>query len=182
MLTRIAHELLSVSCKCDMHLLASDNGTLSDMMTNGAAPLVAASDASTLAPVMPEFASARAYAIPLGSQADTCPVRSLRAWLDGAGIGEGSIFRSVDRWGRVGGRLADRDVARTVKRAAERAGLDPAAFSGHSLRAGLATSAALAGKSDRAIMATTGHKSRAMVDRYARAAERWRDNAAAGLL
>jgi site-specific recombinase XerD len=107
----------------------------------------------------------RVVAIPLGSQAETCPVRSLRAWLEAAGIEAGSIFRAVNRWGRVGGRLADRDVACTVKRAAERAGLDPAAFSGHSLRAGLATSAALAGKSDRAIMATTGHKSRAMVDR-----------------
>ena len=69
-----------------------------------------------------------------------------------------------------------------MKRTAKRAGLDPVPFSGHSLRAGLATSAALAGRSDRAIMATTGHKSRAMVDRYVRAAERWRENAATGLL
>jgi integrase len=124
----------------------------------------------------------RTVAIPLGSQAETCPVRRLQAWLTVAGIVEGPVFRSVDRWRKVGGRIDGRDVARIVKRAADRAGFDAAVFSGHSLRAGLATSAALAGKSDRAIMATTGHKSRAMVDRYVRSAERWRDNAAAGLL
>ena len=92
------------------------------------------------------------------------------------------MLRSVDRWGRLGGALSGRDVARTVQRYAAAAGLDASTYSGHSLRAGLATSAALAGKGDRAIMAQTGHKSRAMVDRYVRGAERWRDNAAAGLL
>jgi len=44
------------------------------------------------------------------------------------------------------GRLSDRGVARVVQRWAERAGLDPSRFAGHSLRAGLATSAA-AGRS-----------------------------------
>lgn len=124
----------------------------------------------------------RVVALHFGSQAEACPMRALQAWLAAAGVGEGPIVRAVDRWGRVGGPLSARDVARTVKRAAKRAGLDPASFSGHSLRAGLATSAALAGKSDRAIMAQTGHKSRAMVERYVRAAERWGDNAATGLL
>jgi integrase len=46
-----------------------------------------------------------------------------------------------------------------VKRRAESAGIDPETVSGHSLRAGLATSAAAAGVSERAIAATTGHKS-----------------------
>jgi integrase len=88
----------------------------------------------------------------------------------------------VDRHGRIGASPSDRAVAWIVKDAAQRSGLDSAAFSGHSLRAGLATSAALAGRSDRAIMAQTGHRSRAMVDRYVRGANAWRDNAAAGLL
>ena len=69
-------------------------------------------------------------------------------------------------------------VARIVKRCAARAGLDAATFSGHSLRAGLATAAAAAGASDRTIMKQTGHKSRAMLDRYIRSAELFRDNAA----
>jgi integrase len=44
-----------------------------------------------------------------------------------------------------------------VKRYVEPLGFDPSAFAGHSLRAGLATSAA-AGKSERAIMNQTGHR------------------------
>lgn len=122
-------------------------------------------------------------AVPHGSTSDVCPVRRLRAWIDAAGITAGPIFRAVDRHGNVSrDRLTAQSIALIVKRAAARIGLDEAAFAGHSLRAGLATSAALAGKSDRAIMATTRHRSRTMVDRYVRAADRWRDNAAAGLL
>lgn len=125
----------------------------------------------------------RVVAIPFSASPDRCPVRALLAWLDAAQLTVGPIFRAVDRAGRVSETaLSDRAVALLVKEAAERIGLDARAYSGHSLRAGLATSAALAGKSDRSIMATTGHKSRAMVDRYVRSAERWRDNAAAGLL
>ncbi len=124
----------------------------------------------------------RVVAIPCGSKVESCPVRALRAWLDAAGGAGGVLFRSVDRWGRVGAGLTGQDVARLVKRRAKAVGLDPSQFSGHSLRAGLATSAAMAGRSDRSIMAQTGHKSRAMVDRYVRAADRWTNNAAGGLL
>ena len=61
-------------------------------------------------------------------------------------------------------------------------GIDPSTVAGHSLRAGLATSAAKAGKSERAIMAQTGHRSVAMVRRYIRDANLFSENAAAGLL
>jgi integrase len=67
-------------------------------------------------------------------------------------------------------------------RAAASIGLDAATFAGHSLRAGFATSAARAGKADRDIMRQTGHRSRAMLDRYVRAAQFRIDNPAAGLL
>jgi site-specific recombinase XerC len=121
-------------------------------------------------------------AIPFGSQPEVCPVRALEAWRAASCVEEGALFRAVDRHGRVGGRLDGRDVARTLKELAARAGLAPARVSGHSLRAGLATTAALAGRSDRAIMAQGRWKSRTMVDRYVRTADAWRDNAAAGLL
>ncbi len=55
-------------------------------------------------------------------------------------------------------------------------------LSGHSLRAGLATSAALAGASERAIMAQTGHTSVRAVRRYIRDAQLFHDNAAAAVL
>ncbi len=97
-----------------------------------------------------------------------------------AGIAEGPLFRPVDRRGVVGpGRLSDRAVALVVKRAALAAGLDPDRYAGHSLRAGLATSAAAAGASERSIMDQTGHRSVATVRRYIREGSLFRDNAAA---
>jgi integrase len=84
--------------------------------------------------------------VPRGQHEQTCPVRALRAWVAAAGLADGPLFRMVDRHGNVGpGRLADTTVARIIKRAAAHAGLDPAAFSGFSLRAGLAKAAAAAG-------------------------------------
>jgi integrase len=125
----------------------------------------------------------RTIAIPFSSSAEVCPGRSVRAWLDAAGVSEGAIFRAVDRHSRVrAARLSDRAVALVVQRAATSIGLDAATFAGHSLRAGFATSAARAGKADRDIMRLTGHRSRAMLDRYVRAAQLWIDNPAAGLL
>jgi site-specific recombinase XerD len=100
----------------------------------------------------------------------TDPIAALADWREAAGIETGPIFREVDRGDRVGsGRLSDRAVARIVKAAAYRVGLDPLVMSGHSLRSGLATSAAAAGASERMIMRTTGHRSEAMVRRYIRA-------------
>lgn len=117
--------------------------------------------------------------IPYGANVATCPVRALRAWLDAAGISSGPIFRAVDRWGRLAEKpLTDRSVADIIKRAAAAAGHDARAFSGHSLRAGLATSAAAAGVGERSIMQQTGHKSERMVRKYIRDGALFRDNAA----
>jgi integrase len=124
----------------------------------------------------------RTVPIPRGRYEATCPVRAMRAWLEAAGIAAGAIFQGLTRGGRLTGkRLADRDVARLVKRAVGSTGLDSQFFSGHSLRAGLVTQAAREGKSDRKIMDQTGHRSRAMLDRYVREAELFVDNAASGL-
>lgn len=120
-------------------------------------------------------------AIPFGANPATCPVGAVRAWLKAAGIADGFVFRAVDRHGHVGEGLAGAEVARIVKRAATRAGLDASRFSGHSLRAGLATTAAKQGKGDRSIMAQGRWSSRAMVDRYVREANLFRDNASAGI-
>lgn len=122
----------------------------------------------------------RKVGIPYGSRPDTCPVRALGGWLEAASITDGPLFRSVNRHGQLQpGRLSDRTVALVVKRAAAAAGLEPNRYSGHSLRAGLATSAAAAGASERSIMAQTGHRSAAMVRRYIRDGSLWRENAAA---
>lgn len=117
-------------------------------------------------------------ALPYGANAATCPVRALRAWLEGAGITAGPVFRSVNRHGGVGAtRLTDRSVANIIKRAAEGAGLDPALYSGHSLRAGFATSAARAGAEERDIARVTGHKSERVLRRYIRQGQMFRNPA-----
>jgi integrase len=68
-----------------------------------------------------------------------------------------------------------------VKRAARRAGLEAAEYAGDSLRAGLATQAALNGAGELAIMKQTGHRSLATVRKYIRDGALFRDNAATRL-
>jgi len=116
--------------------------------------------------------------IPYGRNTDSCPVTALQEWLEASGITSGLILRSVNKWGQIGGGISDKDVARVVKYAASLAGFDAARYSGHSLRAGLATSAAAAGVSERIIMQQTGHKSERMVRKYIREGNIFRENAA----
>src|SRR5207253_8080025 len=108
--------------------------------------------------------ASRRIGIPFGSTEPTCPVRAVQAWLETARITEGAILRPLDRFQQVQGtRLSAERVALIVKRRAKAVGLDPARYAGHSLRAGLATSAAAAGASERVIMSQTGHRSADMV-------------------
>lgn len=118
-------------------------------------------------------------AIPCGVSELTCPVRALQAWIEAAGITTGAVFISITKAGRVtDNRLSDRDVARVVKRLAELAGHDPAAFAGHSLRAGFATTAARAGVPEAEIMRQTRHRSIAVMRGYVRRGGLFLDNAA----
>jgi site-specific recombinase XerD len=124
----------------------------------------------------------REVGIPRGQHPETCPVRAVAAWRGAAFIISGPIFRPVNRHDQVQpGRLTAQAVALVVQRACRRAGLPPERYAGHSLRAGLATAAALGGAPERAIMAQTGHRSVAMVRRYIRAGTPFQENAAAFL-
>jgi hypothetical protein len=110
----------------------------------------------------------RAVAIPYGS-APMCPVDALKEWLEAAHISEGPLFRPVPKGGAVlASRLSGNSVAAIVKQHVMAIGLDPSCFSGHSLRAGFATSAAAAGVPAWKIRAQTGHTSDAMLARYIR--------------
>jgi len=105
-----------------------------------------------------------------------CAVSSLRAWMDRGGIDAGGVFRAVSRHARVSEeRLSDRAVDLVVRRCAAAAGL-VGAYSAHSLRAGLATSAARAGYSERDIARQTGHSSMAVLRGYIREGELFRNN------
>ncbi len=124
----------------------------------------------------------RKVGIPYGANPETCPVRTLQAWLEQAAIAGGPVFRAINRHGHLApGRLSGIDVARVVKKLAGRAGLDAAKYAGHSLRAGHATTAAIAGASERSIMNQTGHRSVQMVRRYIRDGNLFRDNSAGKL-
>jgi len=124
----------------------------------------------------------RKVGLPFGSNPLTCPVRALRDWLSQAGIARGPIFLPIDRHGNLKGtRVTDQSVALIVKRCARATGLDWERYAGHSLRAGLATAAAMADVSERSIMAQTGHKSLPVVRRYIRDGSLFRRNAAAAV-
>ena len=126
----------------------------------------------------------RKVAIPRGAHKATCPVRALRHWFDAAQLDgvEGPVFRSVDRHGNIHSAALDpNSIARIVKCALLRAGYDPRTYAGHSLRAGFATQAARNGATAFDIMRQTGHRSVAIVSRYIREAELFRDSPASKL-
>ncbi len=73
--------------------------------------------------------------------------------------------------------MSDRSVAEIVKARAKTAGLGPAAFAGHSLRAGFLTSAARAGASVWKMQEQSRHKSLNVLSGYMRSAQLFRDHA-----
>jgi integrase len=112
-----------------------------------------------------------------------CPEKSVEAWLKLIGVSEGPVFRPVSKNGTIGrSKLSGEAVAIIVKEHANRIGLDPSTYSGHSLRAGLATSSAMHGVSSISIRRQTGHRSDAMLQRYIRNGELFVSNAAGSLL
>ena len=132
----------------------------------------------------------REVEIARGSSDKTCPVHALTQWLHYARIDFGPIFVATSRNGlkATGERLSDKHVARLIKSCAREAGLRPdlpeaervRLFSGHSLRAGLASSAEV---DERYVQKQLGHASAEMTRRYQRRRDRFRVNLtkAAGL-
>lgn len=118
-----------------------------------------------------------------GSSDATCPVVALQTWLNFARIAHGPLFRRVTGQGKDVGpdRLLDQEVARLVKKAAMAAGVRPdltaderaEKFSGHSLRAGLASSAEV---DERYVQKQLGHASAEMTRKYQRRRDRFRVN------
>jgi integrase len=75
-------------------------------------------------------------------------------------------------------RPTGQSVALIVKRAAERAGLDPQRYAGHSFRADLATAIAVGSASEPSMMKQAGHRSLLTVRRYIRSGSLLQVNAA----
>jgi integrase len=124
----------------------------------------------------------RTIGIPFG-RTRWCPVAALDLWLTASAITAGAVFRPVDRHGRMhGARLSGEAVSLVVRQWVAAAGLDATKYSGHSLRAGLATSAAQAGVPTWRIRTQMRHASDAMLARYIREGELFTENAAGALL
>ncbi|MEI9425996.1 tyrosine-type recombinase/integrase [Mesorhizobium sp. Cs1299R1N1] len=118
-----------------------------------------------------------------GASAQTCPVVALERWIRFGRIARGPLFRRIFKDNKTVDveRLSDKHVARLVKHTAlaagvrsdlpqgERAGL----FSGHSLRAGLASSAEI---EERYVQKQLGHASAEMTRKYQRQRDRFRTN------
>jgi site-specific recombinase XerC len=49
-----------------------------------------------------QIGAGRKVGIPHGSNPETCPVRTMQAWTEQAGVSSGPVFRSISSHGRVG--------------------------------------------------------------------------------
>jgi integrase len=116
-------------------------------------------------------------AIPFGKEPLTCPVQALHAWL-AISAESGPVFRRIDRHGNTGSSLTPTAIAVIIQKRVEIAGI-VGDFGGHSLRAGFATAAARAGRTETAIMRHGRWKSVQVARRYIRHGSRWIDNPAA---
>jgi site-specific recombinase XerD len=119
------------------------------------------------------------------AEAGFCPLAALDTWLahrrtasdldwtaTATTRAERPLFCAITKTGRVTGeKLSDKAVARLVKQAALDAGLDPERYSGHSLRAGLATAAGDQGAGLAELMRQTRHKSTEVALGYLRPAD-----------
>lgn len=110
------------------------------------------------------------------------PLDAVTAWCEAAGITSGPIFRKVTKDKTLGAPITAQTVAQVVKAAANRAGLDPSDFSGHSLRSGFITSGAEAGHDAIRIAEVSRHKNLEVLRGYVTRANLLKDHAGASFM
>jgi integrase len=124
----------------------------------------------------------RQLGIPYG-QAEHCPVRALELWLGRSAIVTGPLLRPINKAGRLSEkRLSAEAISLIIKQRLAAAGLHPMGYSGHSLRAGFATTAAVAGAPLWKIRIQTRHATDQGVARYIRVGGLFTANAASDIL
>ncbi len=120
----------------------------------------------------------REVAIPYGSNPSTCPVRAMQDWINIGRLQEGPLFMPINRHGQKATEaMTSHAVAVIIKKYAPNREM-AMELSGHSLRAGFATTAAMAGVQEYAIMKQTGHKRSDTLKKYIRSRDLWKGNAA----
>ncbi len=129
-----------------------------------------------------QFGEGQTVGVNYGRDSNLCPVLVYRYWRQVSEIKSGFVFRPIDRWGNISDddvHLSEDAVALILKRAARRAlGRDFPCndVSGHSLRAGYATSSAIGGGDIMAIKKQMRHKSVETTMKYVRDAEIFKRN------
>lgn len=122
-------------------------------------------------------------AIPYGNEL-LCPVNALKNWLNQSGIKEGAIFRRVKNNKLITTEaLTPLSINHIIRRCARTANISNASeISPHSLRRGLATSAARINTPIHIIMRAGRWKQVNTVMEYIEASERFSENAASSVL
>lgn len=133
--------------------------------------------------------SVRNAKIRYADEAELCPVRAYIAYRTRLVAEHGEqcadpstpAFVGIDQWGHVTGGMVPDSVTRAIKRISTRAGV-PIAWTGHSLRIGLASVGRKKGKDGIAIADQGGwaRHSRSMLG-YMQRGDGWNDHASAGL-
>ncbi|AKL71074.1 integrase protein [Streptomyces sp. Mg1] len=133
--------------------------------------------------------SVRNAKIPYADEAKICPVRAWTAYRTRLVAEHGPqwtdpstpAFVGIDQWGHIIGGMGPDSVTRAIKRISTRAGV-PIAWTGHSLRIGLASVAGRKGRDGIANADQGGwaRHSRSMLG-YMQRDDGWDDNASAGL-
>jgi len=108
----------------------------------------------------------RSSEISFGNDPNMCPIMSLRAWMNHAGITSGPIFRQITITPRGNRRavisehgISGQVVNRTIQKWAQEAGLESGRWTAHALRAGFVVQGILDGVPESELRAQTGHKS-----------------------
>lgn len=127
--------------------------------------------------------------IPYAKDEKYCPVKSLKRWRDLADIKSGPLFFAIGTPGKkfhaeVAKRkkLSAATVNAIIKRRIKQGGMNPAGYSGHSLRAGFITAAAKEKIPEYLIQAHTRHRSAKVLRGYIRDGDLFESNSLAFLL
>jgi site-specific recombinase XerD len=129
-----------------------------------------------------QLGQGRKIGIPFG-RTKHCPVRATENWLQAASLTSGPIYRPIGKGGHMADqRLSGDAVCHIIRAHVAEAGFAVDGYSGHSLRSGFATSAAIAGVATWRIRKQTGHASDATLSRYIRDRDLFEGNASGMLL
>ena len=119
-----------------------------------------------------QYGNGQVVAVVHGQHATTDPIAALDAWLDVRGSDPGRLFTSLRNKTVTGEPISGEAISIVLRKRARAAGLAAERITAHSLRAGHATSAAVAGVALDRIAAQTKHKRLStLLERYIRPAQ-----------